>query len=149
MRRSAPGPPANASGSIARSGNLVLAVAHGGNVPTIVAEMEKREERKAEIDRVLRQPTVDRDGLHRALEAKLEVWKRRPQIFGRASGLKRRYRSAGGAINARPTGMTFNHLTDGEFEELTYDLLHALGFVNLDWRRGSGKGGAKADQGRD
>jgi hypothetical protein len=30
--------------------------------------------------------------------------------------------------------MTFN-LTDGEFEELTYDLLHALGFVNLDWRQ--------------
>ena len=45
--------------------------------------------------------------------------------------------------------MTFEHLTDGEFEELTYDLLHALGFVNLDWRRGSGKGGATADQGRD
>ena len=45
--------------------------------------------------------------------------------------------------------MTFDHLTDGEFEELTYDLLHALGFVNLDWRRGSGKGGATADQGRD
>ncbi len=45
--------------------------------------------------------------------------------------------------------MTFEHLTDGEFEELTYELLHALGFVNLDWRRGSGKGGATADQGRD
>ena len=40
-------------------------------------------------------------------------------------------------------------LTDDEFEELTYDLLHALGFVNLDWRRWSGKGGATADQGRD
>jgi hypothetical protein len=33
--------------------------------------------------------------------------------------------------------MTFEHLTDSEFEELTYDLLNALGFVNLDWRRGS------------
>jgi len=55
----------------------------------------------------------------------------------------------GGSIDAQPTGMTFNHLTDGQFEELTYDLLHELGFVNLDWRRGSGKGDATADQGRD
>jgi hypothetical protein len=45
--------------------------------------------------------------------------------------------------------MTFEHLTDGDFEELTYDLLASLGFTNLDWRRGSGKGGATADQGRD
>jgi len=46
-------------------------------------------------------------------------------------------------------GITFDHLTDGEFESFTYDLLSALGFVNLSWRRGSGKGGATADQGRD
>jgi len=45
--------------------------------------------------------------------------------------------------------MIFNHLSDGEFEEFTYDLLHEIGFVNLSWRRGSGKGGASADQGRD
>ncbi len=45
--------------------------------------------------------------------------------------------------------MTFDHLTDGEFEELVYDLLHELGFVNLSWRRGTGKEGASADQGRD
>lgn len=45
--------------------------------------------------------------------------------------------------------MEFKHLSSGEFEELTYDLLAALGFVNLSWRRGSGSGGASADQGRD
>src|SRR5881628_3796819 len=45
--------------------------------------------------------------------------------------------------------MIFNRLSDGEFEEFTYDLLRELGFVNLSWRRGSGKGGASADQGRD
>jgi hypothetical protein len=45
--------------------------------------------------------------------------------------------------------MTLDHLSDGAFEELTYDLLSSLGFTNLDWRRGSGKGGATADQGRD
>lgn len=45
--------------------------------------------------------------------------------------------------------MKFEHLTDSDFEELTYDLLAALGFVNLSWRRGSGRGGASADQGRD
>ena len=45
--------------------------------------------------------------------------------------------------------MDFNHLSDSEFEEFTYDLLGSLGFTNLSWRRGSGKGGATADQGRD
>jgi Restriction endonuclease len=45
--------------------------------------------------------------------------------------------------------MTFEHLTDGDFEEFAYDLLSSLGFTALTWRRGSGKGGATADQGRD
>lgn len=45
--------------------------------------------------------------------------------------------------------MNLNHLSDGNFEELTYDLLVALGLVNVNWRRGSGHGGATADQGRD
>jgi hypothetical protein len=56
--------------------NLGLAVANGGDVPTIVAEIRKRETRKAEIDRVLTRPVIDRDGLRQALEAKLEEWKR-------------------------------------------------------------------------
>ncbi|RJQ51601.1 MAG: restriction endonuclease [Actinobacteria bacterium] len=45
--------------------------------------------------------------------------------------------------------VTFDHLTDAEFEEFTHDLLLELGFVNVDWRRGSGRGGATPDQGRD
>ncbi len=45
--------------------------------------------------------------------------------------------------------MNLNHLSDGNFEELTYDLLAAVGLVNVNWRRGSGHGGATADQGRD
>lgn len=45
--------------------------------------------------------------------------------------------------------MDLNNLSDGDFEELTYDLLVALGLVNVNWRRGSGCGGATADQGRD
>lgn len=45
--------------------------------------------------------------------------------------------------------MDINHLSDGDFEELAYDLLAAVGLVNVNWRRGSGHGGATADQGRD
>lgn len=45
--------------------------------------------------------------------------------------------------------MKFDHLSDGDFEELIYDLLIAVGMVNVKWRRGSGQGGATADQGRD
>lgn len=45
--------------------------------------------------------------------------------------------------------MTFDHLSDGDFEEFIYDLVASLGFTNLNWRRGSGRGGATADQGRD
>ena len=52
-------------------------------------------------------------------------------------------------LDNRAMAMTFDHLTDGEFEELAYDLLLSLGFSGLSWRRGSGKGGATADQGRD
>ena len=45
--------------------------------------------------------------------------------------------------------MNFDHLSDGDFEELTYDLLVALGYEDVSWRRGTGAGGASADQGRD
>jgi hypothetical protein len=45
--------------------------------------------------------------------------------------------------------MTFDHLSNTEFEELIYDLLVALGFKNVNWRRGTGQGGFVADQGRD
>lgn len=43
----------------------------------------------------------------------------------------------------------FEDLSSVDFEEFTYDLLQALGFVNLNWRKGSGKSGHCSDQGRD
>ena len=43
----------------------------------------------------------------------------------------------------------FNQLSASDFEELTFDLLVQLGFVNVSWRRGTGKAGHSADQGRD
>ncbi|MES2392940.1 MAG: restriction endonuclease [Acidobacteriota bacterium] len=45
--------------------------------------------------------------------------------------------------------LTFSKLSDTEFEEFTYDLLEDLGFVNLDWRKGTGKKTSPADSGRD
>lgn len=51
--------------------------------------------------------------------------------------------------NVPPPHVNFNHLSDGEFEEFSFDLLASLGLINLSWRRGSGKRGATADQGRD
>lgn len=35
--------------------------------------------------------------------------------------------------------ITFKHLDETEFEDFCLDLLDALGFVNLDWRKGTGK----------
>jgi hypothetical protein len=40
-------------------------------------------------------------------------------------------------------------MSDTDFEEFTYDLLEELGFVNLDWRKGTGKKTSPADSGRD
>jgi hypothetical protein len=45
--------------------------------------------------------------------------------------------------------MKFNHLSDGEFEEFVYDLLTDMDFVNLSWRRGTGRDAPTPDQGRD
>jgi hypothetical protein len=44
---------------------------------------------------------------------------------------------------------SFDHLDPTEFENLGYDLLRGLGFVNLDWRKGTGKRSSPADSGRD
>lgn len=43
----------------------------------------------------------------------------------------------------------FERLNDTQFEEFTVDLLHAMEFVNIDWRKGTGKGTSPADSGRD
>lgn len=45
--------------------------------------------------------------------------------------------------------VTFQHLDETEFEDFCFDLLKALGFVNLDWRKGTGKKTSPADRGRD
>lgn len=44
---------------------------------------------------------------------------------------------------------SFDHLTPTEFENFCYDLLGELGFVNLDWRKGTGYDTSPADDGRD
>lgn len=45
--------------------------------------------------------------------------------------------------------MEFDELSDVEFEEFCFDLLTELGFINLDWRKGTGKATSPADSGRD
>jgi len=45
--------------------------------------------------------------------------------------------------------LSFEHLTDTEFEEFGFDLLHALKFVNVDWRKGTPLKSSPADSGRD
>ncbi len=44
---------------------------------------------------------------------------------------------------------SLDHLSPTEFEEFCYDLLKALGFVNLNWRKGTGLSSSPSDQGRD
>src|SRR5690349_10882649 len=44
---------------------------------------------------------------------------------------------------------SLDHLTDTEFEEFCFDLLRELGFVNIDWRKGTGFPTSPADGGRD
>lgn len=45
--------------------------------------------------------------------------------------------------------ITFKKLTPTEFEEFCYDLLDQLGFINIDWRKGTGKNSSPSDRGRD
>ena len=45
--------------------------------------------------------------------------------------------------------ISFNHLSDSDFEEFCFDLLEELGFVNLNWRKGTGKKTSPSDSGRD
>ncbi len=45
--------------------------------------------------------------------------------------------------------ITFDKLSSSEFEEFCFDLLHASGFVNVDWRKGTGLATSPADKGRD
>jgi len=45
--------------------------------------------------------------------------------------------------------ISLNCLSDTEFEEFCFDLLEELGFVNLNWRKGTGKKNSPSDSGRD
>ena len=41
--------------------------------------------------------------------------------------------------------LEFTRLTSIEFEEFSFDLLHALKFINLDWRKGTPKNSSPSD----
>jgi Restriction endonuclease len=45
--------------------------------------------------------------------------------------------------------ISFDGLTSTDFEEFCSDLLDASGFVNIDWRKGTGLAASPADKGRD
>lgn len=47
------------------------------------------------------------------------------------------------------SGLAFEGLDPTEFEEFCFDLLRELGFVNVDWRKGTALEATPADQGRD
>ena len=49
----------------------------------------------------------------------------------------------------RNSTLSFDRLSDVQFEEFCFDLLHELKFVNIDWRKGTGKKTSPADRGRD
>lgn len=46
-------------------------------------------------------------------------------------------------------GIGFDRLSSSLFEEFCFDLLHVSGFVNIDWRKGTGLASSPADRGRD
>jgi len=45
--------------------------------------------------------------------------------------------------------LSFDGLDETEFEEFCYDLLKAIGFINVDWRKGTGLAASPSDRGRD
>ena len=45
--------------------------------------------------------------------------------------------------------ISFDGLSSTDFEEFCADLLHVTGFVNIDWRKGTGLATSLADKGRD
>jgi len=52
-------------------------------------------------------------------------------------------------IIARMSEITFDKMSSTRFEELCFDLLDKSGFVNVDWRKGTGLASSPADKGRD
>lgn len=45
--------------------------------------------------------------------------------------------------------LDLDNLDETDFEEFCFELLHELGFVNVDWRKGTGLQSSPADRGRD
>jgi restriction endonuclease len=45
--------------------------------------------------------------------------------------------------------LNFNRLSATKFEEFCFELLHELGFINLDWRKGTARKSSPSDSGRD
>lgn len=45
--------------------------------------------------------------------------------------------------------LSFEHLDSTGFEQFCFELLHELKFVNIDWRKGTGRSSSPADKGRD
>ena len=43
----------------------------------------------------------------------------------------------------------FDRLSSTQFEEFSSELLHAAGYVNIDWRKGTGLASSPGDKGRD
>jgi hypothetical protein len=48
-----------------------------------------------------------------------------------------------------PDDLPIDGMTDTEFEEFCFNLMRELGFVNLDWRKGTGLSASPSDSGRD
>ena len=51
--------------------------------------------------------------------------------------------------SARLRSLSYANLDPTDFEEFVYDLLGELGFVNVDWRKGTPKKASPSDRGRD
>lgn len=45
--------------------------------------------------------------------------------------------------------MPYDDMTDTQFEEFCFELMQELGFVNVDWRKGTGLNASPSDSGRD
>lgn len=121
--------------------NLTAAVAAGGDVPTLIAEIKKREARKAELDRLLAKPAVDSDGLRKALEARVSDWKRLLRSQPTHGNAVLRNLLGGSRIQVRPSegGATWN--AEGQLTVL----LHMVG-VPSGYRRELHRGNQGANR---
>lgn len=56
---------------------------------------------------------------------------------------------AGEPVNPVSVRLSFKNLDATEFEEFCFDLLKQVGYVNVDWRKGTAKNASPSDRGRD